>query len=452
MRAMSLLKRLYEQLYLQVLLGILAGIALGIAAPAAAVKMKPLGDGFIALLRILLAPIIFCTVVHGLANIRDMRKLGRLGTKAIVYFEVVSTLGLATGFALANLFKPGAGLHAGNLAENPALNAGIANASAAASRITVVNFLLNIIPTTIVDAFARGEILQVLFVSLLFGVALSLSLPRDSILLAGIAEAQRVLFRMLGFIMRLAPVGAFGAMAAAVGANGGGTLLYLARVIILMYSGCLVFVLVVFGFVCFLAGISIFQVLRIIKDEILIVFGTASSEVVFPRLVQKLEEAGCDEAVVGFVLPAGYSFNLDGTAMYLALAVGFIAQATDTPLSLGQQLAVLSVLMFTSKGGTTIAGSAYVKLAATLQSVRVLPLSGLGLMLGVDRLMSTALAVTNMIGNSVAVFALAKWEDGFDRAKFNAYLAAQRSGATAPVQAHLPGSTPGVTVRGPETE
>jgi aerobic C4-dicarboxylate transport protein len=449
---MSQVKRLFGQLYIQVLIGILAGIGLGIAAPRAAIQMKPLGDGFIALLRILLAPIIFCTVVRGLANIRDMRKLGRLGTKAIVYFEVVSTLGLATGFALANLFKPGAGLHAGILAENPALSAGVANASTAASRITVVNFLLGIIPTTIVDAFARGEILQVLFVSLLFGVALSLSLPRDSILLAGIAEAQRVLFRMLGFIMRLAPVGAFGAMAAAVGANGGGTLLYLARVVILMYSGCLVFVLVVFGFVCFLAGISIFQVLRMIKDEILIVFGTASSEVVFPRLVQKLEEAGCDEAVVGFVLPAGYSFNLDGTAMYLALAVGFIAQATDTPLSLGQQLAVLGVLMFTSKGGTTIAGSAYVKLAATLQSVRVLPLSGLGLMLGVDRLMSTALAVTNMIGNSVAVFALAKWEDAFDHAKFDAYLAAQRNGSTPPIQVQLPGAAPNVAARRPETE
>jgi aerobic C4-dicarboxylate transport protein len=449
---MSQVKRLFGQLYIQVLIGILAGIGLGIAAPRAAIQMKPLGDGFIALLRILLAPIIFCTVVHGLANIRDMRKLGRLGTKAIVYFEVVSTLGLATGFALANLFKPGAGLHAGILAENPALSAGVANASTAASRITVVNFLLGIIPTTIVDAFARGEILQVLFVSLLFGVALSLSLPRDSILLAGIAEAQRVLFRMLGFIMRLAPVGAFGAMAAAVGANGGGTLIYLARVVILMYSGCLVFVLVVFGFVCFLAGISIFQVLRMIKDEILIVFGTASSEVVFPRLVQKLEEAGCDEAVVGFVLPAGYSFNLDGTAMYLALAVGFIAQATDTPLSLGQQLAVLGVLMFTSKGGTTIAGSAYVKLAATLQSVRVLPLSGLGLMLGVDRLMSTALAVTNMIGNSVAVFALAKWEDAFDHAKFDAYLAAQRNGSTPPIQVQLPGAAPNVAARRPETE
>ncbi len=449
---MSLFKRLCGQLYIQVVIGILSGIALGMAAPRAAVQMKPLGDGFIALLRILLAPIIFCTVVHGLANIRDMRKLGRLGTKAIVYFEVVSTLGLAMGFALANLFKPGAGLHAGILAENPALSAGIANASAAASRITVVNFLLGIIPTTIVDAFARGEILQVLFVSLLFGVALSLSLPRDSILLAGIGEIQRILFRMLGFIMRLAPVGAFGAMAAAVGANGGGTLLYLVRVVILMYSGCLVFVLVVFGFVCFLAGISIFQVLRMIKDEILIVFGTASSEVVFPRLVQKLEVAGCDEAVVGFVLPAGYSFNLDGTAMYLALAVGFIAQATDTRLSLGQQLAVLGVLMLTSKGGTTIAGSAYVKLAATLQSVRVLPLNGLGLMLGVDRLMSTALAVTNMIGNSVAVFALARWEDAFDRAKFDAYLAAQRNGATPLAQAHLPGASPGVAVRGPETE
>lgn len=416
---------LFKRLYIQVLLGILAGIALGIVAPGVAVKMKPLGDAFIALLRIMLAPIIFCTVVHGLASVQDLRKLGRLGTKALVYFEAVSTVGLLVGFALVNVFKPGVGLHVAKVAA--AASGSVADATAAAGHFTVVNFLLSIIPTTIVGAFASGEILQVLFVSVLVGVALSVTVQRDSIILAGIAEGQRVLFTMLGFIMRLAPIGAFGAIAAAVGANGSGTLIYLIRLVALFYAGCLFMVLVVFGLICFAAGISVFKVLRMIKDEIFLVFGTASGEVAFPRLVYKLEEAGCNEAVVGFVLSAGYSFNLDGTALYLALAVGFIAQATDTPFSIGQQIAVLAVLMLTSKGGTTIAGGAFVKLAATLQSVRLLPLSGLGLLFSVDRLMSTGIAVTNIIGNTVAVLAIARWESAFDRAKFDAFLISQSS-------------------------
>jgi len=407
-----------KRLYVQVLIGIAAGVALGIAAPGIAVKMKPLGDAFISLLKILLAPIIFLTVVHGLAGVRDIRKMGRLGIKALVYFEAVSTIGLLFGFVLTNVFKPGAGLHA---AATSTVSGSLANATAAAGQFTVVNFLLSIIPDTIVDAFAKGQILQVLFISILVGVALTMTLKPDSVILAAVGEAQLVVFKMLTFIMRLAPIGAFGAMAAAVGANGTSTLIYLSRLVILFYAACIVFIVVGFGSIAAMARLSLWNILRIIKDEIVLVFGTASGEVAFPRLVTKLKQAGCAEAVVGFVLPAGYSFNLDATAIYMSLAVGFIAQATDTPFTLGQQIAVLGVLLLTSKGGTTVAGGAFVKLAATLQSVRMLPLSGLGLLFGVDRLMAIALAVTNMIGNTVAVFAIARWENALDDAMFLAY-------------------------------
>ena len=433
---------LLRQLYIQVLIGIVAGIILGVAAPGIAVDMKPLGDGFIALLRMLLAPIIFCTVVHGLAHIHDMRKLGRLGIKSLVYFEVVSTIGAAMGFILVNVFEPGVGLHATGLDANSAVSGNIANLSAAASHLTVVSFFLSIIPSTMVDAFAKGEILQVLFVSILVGVALSLAVRRDSVILAAIGEAQTILFRILGFIMRLAPIGAFGAMAAAVGANGSSTLFYLARLVTLYYAGALLFIFLILGSITWMAGISLFKVLKMIKEEILLVFGTASGEVVFPRLVYKLGQAGCDEAVVGFVLPAGYSFNLDGTSLYMAIAVGFIAQATDTPFSLTQQLGVLAITMLTSKGGTTVAGGAFIKLAATLQSIRSLPLNGLGLLFGVDRLMATAIALTNIIGNTVAVLVIAKWENAFDRVKFDAYVASQ--GARLPP---LPATPPSVIER-----
>jgi aerobic C4-dicarboxylate transport protein len=294
----------------------------------------------------------------------------------------------------------------------------------AASHMTVSDFLLGIVPSTLVDAFAKGNILQVLFIALLTGVALNLTVGRDSVLLRGVDEAQRVLFAILGFIMRLAPIGAFGAMAAAVGSYGSATLLLLMQLVVLYWAGSLAFVVVVFGAITAWCGLSIFAVLRLIRDELLLVFGTASGEVAFPRLVQKLQHAGCDEIVVGFVLPAGYSFNLDGTGIYMAMSVGFIAQATDTPFSIGQQVALLGVLMLTSKGGTTVAGGAFIKLAATLDAVRVLPLGGLSLMFGIDRLMSTCTALTNMIGNTVAVFALARWERAFDIAKFRAHLEA----------------------------
>ncbi|GAB2900667.1 dicarboxylate/amino acid:cation symporter [Paraburkholderia jirisanensis] len=406
---------------MQVLIALILAVMLGCWAPGVAVSLKPLGDGFIGLLRMLLAPIVFCTVVHGLSHAQDMKRLGRLGAKTLLYFEVVSTLGFMAGLLLVNLFKPGLGLHATHLAGN----ARITQYAQSAAHMNVADFLLGIVPPTLIGPFASGNILQVLLIAILSGIALNLAVGRDSLLLRGVGEAQRVLFTILGFIMRLAPLGAFGAMAAAVGSYGGETLLYLLKLVLLYYAGSVAFVLIVFGGICASCGISIFAVLRMIREEMLLVLGTASGEVVFPRLVQKLQYAGCDEMVVGFVLPAGYSFNLDGTGIYMAMSVGFIAQATDTPFSLMQQIALIGVLMLTSKGGTTVAGGAFIKLAATMESLRVLPLSGLALMFGIDRLMAPVTAWTNIIGNTVAVFALARWEGAFDAARFRAYVKGQ---------------------------
>lgn len=412
-----------KKLHVQVLIALILAVALGLVAPATAVKMKPLGDAFIGLLRMLLAPIVFCTVVHGLSHVQDMRRLGRLGAKTLIYFEVVSTLGLFVGLVLVNVFEPGVGLHATHIASN----AKVTQYAESAAHMTVVDFLLGIVPSTLVGPFAAGNILQVLLIAILSGIALNLSVGPESLILRGIAEGQRVLFTILGFIMRLAPLGAFGAMAAAVGSYGSATLLYLMKLVLLYWGGSIGFIVVVFGGIMASCGLSIFAVLRLIREELLLVFGTASGEVAFPRLVQKLQQAGCEEMIVGFVLPAGYSFNLDGTGIYMAMSVGFIAQATDTPFSLAQQIALLGVLMLTSKGGTTVAGGAFIKLAATMESVRALPLSGLGLLFGIDRLMATCTALTNMIGNTVAVFALARWEGALDTQRFHAFLKAQSS-------------------------
>jgi aerobic C4-dicarboxylate transport protein len=413
---------LLRQLYIQVLIAMLIAVILGISAPDLAIRMKPLGDGFIALLKMMLGPIIFCSVVMGLTHIADMRQLGRLAFKALVYFEVVTTIAMAVGFAVVNIARPGDGLHATDLA----LSDQAADIANAASGFTAVDFLLSIIPHTLTSAFAEGQILQILFVSLLAGAALSLGgFRQDSTILRGIAEGQELLFRMLGFIMKLAPLGAFGALAAAIGAFGATTLVYLLKLVVLYWATAIAFIIFVFGGIAAYAGFSIFTILKLIRDELTLVFGTASGEVVLPQLIRKLEKAGCDPAVVGFVLPAGYSFNLDGTAIYMAIAVGFIAQATDTPFSLLEQLGVLAILMLTSKGGTAVAGGAFVKLAATLQTVRTLPLGGLGLLFGIDRLMATCTAMTNIIGNTLAVFVVAKWENDFNQAQFESYLASQ---------------------------
>jgi aerobic C4-dicarboxylate transport protein len=374
----------------------------------------------------MLAPIIFCSVVLGLTHVANMHQFGRLALKALIYFEVVTTVAMALGFAAVNIFRPGDGLHATDLE----VTDNVARITATAGDFTAVRFLLSIIPNTLVDAFARGEILQVLFISVLVGCALSIGgAGRDSTVIKIIAEGESILFRMLGFIMRLAPIGAFGAMAAAIGTFGADTLIYLAKVVVLYWLTAIFFIVVVLGAIAAMYRLSLRRILLLIREEILLVLGTASGEVVLPRLMRKLEQAGCDQSVVGFVLPAGYSFNLDGTAIYMAIAVGFIAQATDTPFTLGQQIAVLAVMLLTSKGGTAVAGGAFIKLAATLQSTRALPLGGLALLFGIDRLMATCTALTNIIGNTLAVFVIARSENALDDAKFNRFLAEQAAGA-----------------------
>lgn len=403
-----------KKLHVQVLIALVAAVILGFAAPQWAVAMKPLGQAFIALLKMMLAPIVFVTLVHGLTHVQDMRKLGRLGIKSLVYFEVVSTVAMLIGFILVNVVEPGVGLHATSLNESSEA----IKATSAAGGVSMINYLLGLIPHTLVDAFAKGDIIQVLIISVLAGIAINRVCAPDSVAVKALGEAQSILFKMLSFIMKLAPLGAFGAMAAAIGSYGGDTLLYLLKLIVVYYAASLIFVFGILGSISWSIGLPFGSVLRLIRDEILLVFGTASGEVVFPRLIEKLKRSGCDEVVVGFVLPAGYSFNLDGTAIYMAIAIGFIAQATDTPFSLMQQLGLLAILSITSKGGTTVAGGAFIKLAATLQSVQTLPLSGLGLLFGIDRIMATATALTNIVGNTVAVFAIARWEGAFNPEDF----------------------------------
>ncbi|WP_434106674.1 cation:dicarboxylate symporter family transporter [Paraburkholderia caffeinilytica] len=426
---MSLLRKTY----VQVLIAIALAIAFGLLAPHQAVMMKPLGDSFIALLKMMLGPIIFCTVVHGIGHVKDFRRLGRLGIKTLLYFEVVSTLAMLVGFTIVNIVRPGDGLHASALTLSPAQAAADAIKAGSSGDFSFIHFLTSIIPHTLLSAFVSGDILPVLFVSLLTGFALSSCAKPDWIIFRLIEEAQTVVFKILGFIMRLSPLGAFGAMATAVGSYGGVTLLYLLRYVLTYYASTLFFVFVVLGIVAATAGFSILKILGLIKEEAILAMGTAASEVALPRLITKLEQAGCDEAVVGFVLPAGYSFNIDGACLYMACGVGFIAQATDTPLSLSQQLALLAVMLLTSKGGAGAAGGALVKLAATLQSSRALPLSGVGLLFGIDRVLAIATSTTNVIGNSVAVLVLSKWERMFDQQKFDAYVSGRHAPPTAPV-------------------
>jgi aerobic C4-dicarboxylate transport protein len=411
---------LLRKLYVQVLIAIGLAIVFGLLAPQEAVKMRPLGESFIALLKMMLGPIIFCTVVHGVGHIKDFRRLGRLGAKTLLYFEVVSTLAMLTGFAIVNIVRPGDGLHAHSLTTG--VGAAAAIKAGTTGDFSFTHFLVSIIPHTLVSAFISGDILPVLFVSLLVGFALASCAKPDWVVFRLLEEAQTVVFKMLGFIMRLSPLGAFGAMASAVGSYGGVTLLFLLRYVLTYYASTLFFVFVVLGIIAGLAGFSILRILSLIKEEAILAMGTAASEAAFPRLVTKLEEAGCDEVVVGFVLPAGYSFNIDGACLYMACAVGFISQATDTPLSLTQQLSLLAVMLLTSKGGAGAAGGALVKLAATIQSSRVLPIGGVGLLFGIDRILAIATSTTNVIGNSVAVLVLSKWENMFDKQKFDARL------------------------------
>jgi aerobic C4-dicarboxylate transport protein len=404
-------KTLLRSLYFQVVVAIVLGVLLGALYPQTGAMMKPLGDGFIKLIKMLIAPVIFCTVVTGIAGVEDVKKVGKTGGLALVYFEVMSTVALLVGLAVVNIVRPGSGMNV----DVRTLDAGSVAAFAAPGKLqSPVDFLLNVIPTTVVDAFAKGEILQVLLFAVLFGFALQRLGTRGAAMLGFIDGLSLVLFGIVGVIMRLAPLGAFGAMAFAIGTYGFGTLRSLGLLMASFYATCLIFIFGALGVVARLHGFRIWQFVKYIGDELFIVLGTSSSESVLPRMMAKLQKIGAAKPVVGLVIPAGYSFNLDGTSIYLTMATLFIAQATGTAMTLTQQLTLLAVLMLTSKGAAGVTGSGFIVLAATLSSVGTLPVTGLALILGIDRFMSEARALTNVIGNGVATLVIAKWTGGLD--------------------------------------
>ena len=404
-------KPIYKSLYVQVLFAVVVGVLLGHFYPQVGADMKPLGDGFIKLIKMIIAPIIFCTVVVGIAGMEDMKKVGKTGGLALLYFEVVSTLALIVGLVIVNFVQPGVGM---NVDASTLDTKGIAAYTAPGKMQGTVDFLLNVIPTSVVDAFAKGEILQVLLFSVLFGFALHKFGGRGTMVFDFIEKLSHVLFDIVGIIMKVAPIGAFGAMAFTIGKYGIDSLFSLGKLMGTFYLTCLIFVFVVLGIISKLHGFSIWKFVKYIKEELLIVLGTSSSESVLPRMMEKLEKAGARKSVVGLVIPTGYSFNLDGTSIYLTMAAVFIAQATDTPMSLTQQLTLLAVLLLTSKGAAGITGSGFIVLAATLSAVGGVPVAGLALILGIDRFMSEARALTNLVGNGVATLVVAKWTGDLD--------------------------------------
>ena len=397
---------IYKVLYFQVICAIIFGVLLGYFFPDVGAQMKPFGDGFIRLIKMIIAPVIFCTVVTGIAGMEDMKKVGKTGGLALLYFEVVSTIALIIGLIVVNVCQPGVGMHV----DPSTLDSGAVAAYTGPGKMqTTTQFLMNIIPHTVVGAFADGEILQVLFFSLLFGFALHKFGGRGTLIFDVIEKSSHVLFQIVGMIMRVAPVGAFGAMAFTIGKYGIGSLLPLAELMGTFYLTCLLFVLGVLGGICRWHGFSIFRYIGYIKEELLIVLGTSSSESVLPRMMAKMEHAGVSKPVVGLVIPTGYSFNLDGTAIYLTMAAVFIAQACDVQMTIMQQVTLLAVLLLTSKGAAGVTGSGFIVLAATLSAVGHVPVAGLALILGVDRFMSEARALTNMIGNGIACIVVGHW-------------------------------------------
>jgi aerobic C4-dicarboxylate transport protein len=412
-------KPLYSHLYFQVVTAIIIGILLGYFYPKVGEQMKPFGDAFIKMIKMLIAPIIFCTVVHGIAGMDDLKRVGRVGIKALIYFEAVTTLALIVGLIVVNTLQPGAGM---NVDPKALDTKSIAMYTSKAGEQSTVEFLLNIIPTTVVGAFAEGEILQVLFFAILFAFALFLLGERGKPVLNLIDIVSHALFGIVGIIMRVAPLGAFGAMAFTIGRYGLGTLTSLGHLMAAFYVTCLIFVFGVLGTIAWLAGFSIWKFIKYIKEELLIVLGTSSSESVLPRMMSKLENLGCKETVVGLVIPTGYSFNLDGTCIYLTMAAIFLAQATNTELTLWHQIGIIAVLLLTSKGAAGVTGSGFIVLAATLSSVGTIPVASIALILGVDRFMSEARALTNLVGNGVATIIVAKWEGALDEARMHRVL------------------------------
>nr|WP_315192904.1 dicarboxylate/amino acid:cation symporter [uncultured Aquabacterium sp.] len=419
MSAPSARAPIYKSLYVQVLIAVIIGVFLGHFYPETGASMKPLGDGFIKLIKMIIAPIIFCTVVVGIAGMEDMKKVGKTGGLALLYFEIVSTLALVIGLVVVNLVQPGAGMH---VDANTLDTKGIAAYTEPGKMKGTVDFLLGVIPTSVVDAFAKGDILQVLLFSVLFGFALHKFGGRGTMVFDFIERLSHVLFDIVGIIMKLAPIGAFGAMAFTIGKYGVDSLFSLGKLMAVFYITCLIFVFGVLGFIAKVHGFSIVKFIRYIKEELLIVLGTSSSESVLPRMMEKLENLGARKSVVGLVIPTGYSFNLDGTSIYLTMAAVFISQATDTPMTLTQQLTLLAVLLLTSKGAAGITGSGFIVLAATLSAVGHVPVAGLALILGIDRFMSEARALTNLVGNGVATLVVAKWTGDLDMQKMQAGL------------------------------
>jgi aerobic C4-dicarboxylate transport protein len=412
-------KRWYKQLWVWVFAGMVIGIVLGKFDPNLGVRMQPLGDAFIKLIRMLIAPIIFCTVVHGIARMADTVRVGRVALKAIIYFEVLTTIALAIGLVAVNLWKPGQGMNV-NLAhvDTSAVQTYVAHAG----NQGVTQFLMNIIPATFVGAFTDGGVLPVLFVSVLCAFALVQVGEHGKPVLDFIEAASKMLFSVVGIVMWTAPIGAFGAIAFTVGKFGAGSLVSLGKLLGGFYVTCLIFIFGVLWPVAHWCGFSIFKLIRYIREELLIVFATTSSETVLPQLMTKLEDLGCEESVVGLVIPTGYSFNLDGTCLYLATTTAFLAQATNTPLDIWQQLGLLAVLLLSSKGAAGVAGAAFVVLAATLASTGTIPVASVALVLGIHRLMSEGLTPTNVIGNAVATIVVAKWENALDEQRLRSAL------------------------------
>jgi aerobic C4-dicarboxylate transport protein len=412
-------KAFYKSLYVQVLFAVVVGVLLGHFYPQLGADMKPLGDGFIKLIKMIIAPIIFCTVVVGIAGMEDMKKVGKTGGLALLYFEIVSTLALIVGLVMVNLIEPGTGM---NVDASTLDTKGIASYTAPGKMQSTTDFLLNVIPSTVFDAFAKGEILQVLLFAVLFGFALHKFGGRGTLVFDFIERTSHVLFDIVGIIMKVAPIGAFGAMAFTIGKYGIDSLFSLGKLMGTFYMTCFIFVFVVLGIIARLHGFSIWKFVKYIKEELLIVLGTSSSESVLPRMMQKMENLGARKSVVGLVIPTGYSFNLDGTSIYLTMAAVFIAQATNTPMTLMQEVTLLAVLLLTSKGAAGITGSGFIVLAATLSAVGTVPVAGLALILGIDRFMSEARALTNLVGNGVATLVVAKWTGDLDTQRLQAAL------------------------------
>jgi aerobic C4-dicarboxylate transport protein len=411
MPAMPAARRWWSILYIQVLIAIALGIAIGYFWPKTGAALKPLGDGFIQLIKMMIAPVIFCTIVHGIASMRDLTKVGRVGVKALVYFELVSTLALAIGLLVGEIAHPGAGFNIDPLTLDPKAVSGYVTR---AKEEGLVSHILAIIPNTFVDAFAKGDLLQVLLISILTGFAISRMGAAGERITRAVEAAGQVFFRIIAIIVRAAPIGALGAMAFTIGAYGLGSLLNLAALIATFYLTAILFVLLVLGTIARMAGFSILRFVAYIRDELLIVLGTSSSETVLPHMMHKMEHLGASKPVVGLVIPVGYSFNLDGTNIYMTLATLFLAQATNTDLSLGQELTILLIAMLTSKGASGVTGAGFVTLAATLSIVPDIPIQSLAILVGIDKFMSECRALTNLIGNGVATIVVSRWERELD--------------------------------------